>query len=73
VEQKVPILGDIPLLGLFFRRTKKQKLRTNLMVFITPTIITEDDKITQATEERRASQVELEQDWKRGNKIEMPE
>ena len=73
VEQKVPILGDIPLLGLFFRRTKKQRLRTNLMVFITPTIITEDDKITQATEERRASQVELEQDWKRGNKIEMPE
>ena len=73
VEQKVPILGDIPLLGLFFRRTKKQKLRTNLMVFITPTIITEDDKITQATEERREAQTELEQDWKRGNKIEMPE
>jgi general secretion pathway protein D len=73
VEQKVPILGDIPLLGLFFRRTKKQKLRTNLMVFITPTIITEDDQIAQATEERRAAQIELEQDWKRGNKIEMPE
>jgi general secretion pathway protein D len=73
VEQKVPILGDIPLLGLFFRRTKKQKLRTNLMVFITPTIITEDEKIKQATEERRASQKELENNWKRGNKIEMPE
>ncbi len=73
VEQKVPILGDIPLLGLFFRRTKKQRLRTNLMVFITPTIITEDDKIAEATEERREAQTELEQDWKRGNKIEMPE
>lgn len=73
VERKVPILGDIPLLGLFFRRTKKQRLRTNLMVFITPTIITEDDKIAEATEERREAQTELEQDWKRGNKIEMPE
>ena len=73
VEQKVPILGDIPLLGLFFRRTKKQKLRTNLMVFITPTIITDDEKIKQVTEERREAQTELEQDWKRGNKIEMPE
>ena len=73
VERKVPILGDIPLLGLFFRRTKKQKLRTNLMVFITPTIITDDDKIAEATEERREAQAELEQDWKRGNKIEMPE
>jgi general secretion pathway protein D len=73
VEQKVPILGDIPLLGLFFRRTKKQKLRTNLMVFITPTIITDDEKIAQATEERRAAQAEFEKDWKRKNKIEMPE
>ncbi len=73
VEQKVPILGDIPILGLFFRRTKQQKLRTNLMVFITPTIITEDEKISETTEERRASQKELEKEWKRGNKIEMPE
>lgn len=73
VEQKVPILGDIPILGLFFRRTKQQKLRTNLMVFITPTIITEDEKIAQTTEERRAAQEELEREWKRGNKIEMPE
>jgi len=73
VEQKVPLLGDIPLLGLFFRKTKKQKIRTNLMVFISPHIITEDEKIKQITEERKAEQSELEQDWKRGNKIEMPE
>jgi general secretion pathway protein D len=72
VEQKVPLLGDIPLLGLFFRRTKKQKIRTNLMVFITPHIITEDELIEQFTEERKATQAELEQDWKRGHRIEMP-
>jgi general secretion pathway protein D len=72
VEQKVPLLGDIPLLGLFFRRTKKQKIRTNLMIFITPHIITEDDAIDRVTEERKAAQAELEKEWKRGNKIEMP-
>ena len=75
IEQKVPLLGDIPLLGLFFRRTKKQRLRTNLMVFITPTIVTDDEIIAQVTEERKAGQKELEQDWSRKGfkgKIEMP-
>jgi general secretion pathway protein D len=72
VEKKVPLLGDIPILGLFFRRTKKQKIRTNLMVFITPHIITEDERIQQMTRERMEAQTELEKDWKRGHKIEMP-
>ena len=75
IEQKVPFLGDIPLLGLFFRRTKKQRLRTNLMVFITPTIVTDDEILAQVTEERKAGQKELEQDWVRKGrkgKIEMP-
>ena len=75
IEQKVPFLGDIPLLGLFFRRTKKQRLRTNLMVFITPTIVTDDEIIAQVTEERKEGQRELEQDWSRKGfkgKIEMP-
>jgi general secretion pathway protein D len=72
VEQKVPLLGDIPILGLFFRRTKKQKIRTNLMVFITPHIITEDERIEQVTQERMDAQTELEKEWKRGQKIDMP-
>jgi general secretion pathway protein D len=75
IEQKVPFLGDIPLLGLFFRRKKKQRLRTNLLVFITPTIVTDDEIIAQVTEERKAGQQELEQDWVRKGfkgKIEMP-
>ncbi len=75
IEQKVPFLGDIPLLGLFFRRTKKQRLRTNLMIFITPTIVTDDEIFAQVTEERKAGQKELEQDWVRKGrkgKIEPP-
>ena len=37
--QKVPFLGDIPLLGQLFRSTTVGKEKRNLMVFIHPTII----------------------------------
>lgn len=36
---KVPGLGDIPLVGNLFKSTSRQRGRTNLMVFIRPTII----------------------------------
>ena len=36
---KVPLLGDIPLLGQMFRDTNKSKQRATLYVFITPTIM----------------------------------
>ncbi|MDR2877526.1 MAG: type II secretion system secretin GspD [Chromatiales bacterium] len=37
--QKVPLLGDIPLLGWLFRSQTASKVKTNLMVFLKPTII----------------------------------
>jgi len=40
---KVPILGDIPGLGLAFRHESKQRSRSNLLIFLTPTIIQETD------------------------------
>lgn len=36
---KVPGLGDIPYVGALFRSTSRQRGRTNLMVFIRPTIV----------------------------------
>lgn len=36
---KVPLLGDIPLIGFFFRRTQDTESHNNLLVFLTPTII----------------------------------
>ncbi len=38
-ETKVPILGDIPLLGVLFRRTTRNTKKTNLLLFLTPYII----------------------------------
>ncbi len=37
--QKIPLLGDIPLLGMAFRRTIKSDQKKELMIFLTPTIV----------------------------------
>jgi len=37
--EKVPLLGDVPLLGELFRSRSKSHVKTNLMVFIRPTIL----------------------------------
>lgn len=37
--QKVPFLGDIPLLGEAFKSRARSRVKTNLMVFIRPTIL----------------------------------
>ncbi|HET9451038.1 MAG TPA: type II secretion system secretin GspD, partial [Aggregicoccus sp.] len=36
---KVPILGDIPIIGHLFRETTRRKTKTNLLLFLTPYII----------------------------------
>ena len=38
---KVPFLGDIPILGYVFRRTVKQDDKTELLIFVTPKIVKE--------------------------------
>jgi general secretion pathway protein D len=38
-EDKIPILGDIPLLGVLFRRQTTNNEKTNLILFLTPYII----------------------------------
>jgi general secretion pathway protein D len=46
---RIPILGEIPLIGNLFRRTTNQLKKTNLMVFLTPHILndrTNSDRIT---------------------------
>ncbi len=40
---KVPILGDIPLLGWAFRREGHERSKANLIIFVTPTIIDDAD------------------------------
>jgi type IV pilus assembly protein PilQ len=40
---KVPILGDAPVVGLLFRQDKKVRNKQNLLIFVTPTIVADED------------------------------
>lgn len=51
-EKRVPILGSIPILGNLFKSQSSKKVKTNLLVFIRPTIIREDRILTGATAEK---------------------
>jgi len=45
LTSKVPWLGDIPFLGWFFRYESKTVEKTNLMLFLTPHILWEDEDV----------------------------
>ena len=38
-ENKVPVLGDVPLLGWLFKKSSNEDTKTNLYVFLTPRVI----------------------------------
>jgi type II secretory pathway component GspD/PulD (secretin) len=40
---KVPLLGDIPFMGSVFRSDSKTRAKNNLIIFVTPTIVQEED------------------------------
>jgi len=50
---KVPVLGDIPLLGWLFKTKSKQKQKTNLVILLTPFIIQEPGRLASGLEERQ--------------------
>jgi general secretion pathway protein D len=47
IQNKVPLLGDIPLLGWAFKYESQSNLKTELLVMITPYVIESDDVLTQ--------------------------
>jgi general secretion pathway protein D len=52
---KVPLLGDIPLLGWLFKYSSTQRQKINLIIYLTPTIIkdfSELDNLKEKTEEK---------------------
>jgi general secretion pathway protein D len=51
-EQKVPLLGDIPFLGFLFRNTERRATKQNLLIFLTPTIISDDQDMKMIYERR---------------------
>src|SRR5262249_53014227 len=51
-ETKVPLLGDIPLIGYLFKYEQKQKTKTNLLVFLTPYIIKDQSDIQRIFDQK---------------------
>lgn len=51
---KVPILGDVPLLGHLFRETTRRKTKTNLLLFLTPYIIRDQSDFRRIFERKMA-------------------
>jgi general secretion pathway protein D len=52
-ESKVPILGDIPLLGYLFRFSSAKHEKTNLLIFLTPHIIKTPEEMFEVTTENQ--------------------
>jgi general secretion pathway protein D len=51
-QQKVPFLGDIPLLGHLFRNQTNRTSKTNLLIFIRATVVRDDRTLEGATAEK---------------------
>jgi general secretion pathway protein D len=50
--EKIPLLGDIPVLGNLFKSRAKTRSKTNLMIFIRPTVIRSAADNRRVTEQR---------------------
>ncbi len=60
---KVPILGDIPIAGHLFKRTTKEKSKTELLIFLTPHVAKDTDRLTPLSElERSRSNLQKDED-----------
>ena len=63
---KVPILGDIPLLGWLFKFKSVSNRKTNLLVFLSPHVVKETSELTRLTEEKHNEFVSKEKLYRQG-------
>ena len=49
---KVPLLGDLPYIGALFRSQSRSKTRTNLMIFLRPTVMRDAESTNRLSAER---------------------
>ncbi len=50
--EKIPLLGDLPAIGNLFRSKAKSRTKTNLMIFVRPTILRSAEDSRRLTEQR---------------------
>ncbi|KKU81433.1 MAG: General secretion pathway protein D, partial [Microgenomates group bacterium GW2011_GWA2_47_8] len=60
---KVPLLGDLPLIGWLFRASQKSEQKSNLLIFIKPHIINTAEQLRQLSEEKKAQKEEMQKQF----------
>lgn len=63
---KVPLLGDIPLLGWLFKFKSVSSNKTNLLVFLSPHVVKETSDLSKLTEEKHKEFVTKEKLYRQG-------
>ncbi len=53
VVEKIPLLGDLPILGQLFRLNRDRIQKTNLLLFITPYVLTSQTDLAQITQQKQ--------------------
>jgi len=64
IERKVPILGNIPIIGHLFKYQSKHKIKTNLLMFMTPHIIRDAETLRRITMEKRRKAEEFRKKYR---------
>jgi general secretion pathway protein D len=58
-DKKIPILGDIPVLGFLFRSSEKSNRKTNLLLVLTPYVIRDQNDLRQVFERKMRERQEF--------------
>src|SRR3972149_6666234 len=68
-ESKVPLLGDVPLLGYLFKFKQRRSTKINLLILLTPRIVENESDMQKLLEDRQRRNMLLQQ---QGVKREFP-
>jgi general secretion pathway protein D len=53
-EKKIPFLGDIPFIGWLFKSQSRVSVKLNLLVFLTPTVISDEADVVELNARKSA-------------------
>ncbi|MBN2272173.1 MAG: type II secretion system secretin GspD [Sedimentisphaerales bacterium] len=67
IQKKVPLLGDVPVLGNLFKYRKDSLQKTNLLLFITPYRLGSQTDLNDITQKKRDETEPAIEDFKRRN------
>jgi len=53
VENRIPLIGDVPVVGNLFRWQRDRVQKTNLLIFITPHVMTNPQQLQEITDRKK--------------------